>query len=288
MNINTYRFDGKGGISLDDYRTDDTGGYTKESSRELLQQNIERMATLQDTLYAQNIHAMLIIIQAMDAAGKDSLVKHVMSGLNPQGVHVTSFKQPSAEELDHDYMWRAMRAMPERGRIGIFNRSYYEEVLVVRVHPELLNRQQLPPVTNHSALWKQRFNDICSIEQYLENNSIHVVKLFLHVSKDEQKKRFMERINDPAKNWKFSAADISERGFWDEYQNAYTEMIEHTSTKHAPWYILPADNKWFTRLLASEIIIQRLNQLNLQYPVLSNEQKKVLEESQRQLQTEYK
>lgn len=223
----------------------------------------------------------------MDAAGKDSAIKHVMSGLNPQGTEVTSFKQPSSEELDHDYLWRSMKALPQRGRIGIFNRSHYEEVLIVRVHPEILQFQQLPDkMRADKNIWKKRFEQIRNFEEYLTENGIHVLKFFLNVSKEEQKKRFLKRINTPEKNWKFSATDAKERLLWDDYMRAYQDAIEATSTKNAPWYIVPADNKWFTRVAVSEIIAQKLESLDIKYPVLSEENRKQLLEAKKILESE--
>ncbi|MEH1805708.1 polyphosphate kinase 2 family protein [Nostoc sp.] len=251
-----------------------------------LQADIERLANYQNILYAQNTYALLIIFQAMDAAGKDSTIKHVTSGVNPQGFQVFSFKQPSAEELDHDYLWRSMKALPERGRIGIFNRSYYEEVLVVRVHPEMLQKQQLPHFPNGKKIWKQRFQEINNFEKYLVDNGVIIMKFFLNVSKAEQKKRFLERIDSPDKNWKFSDNDVRERAFWDDYMNAYEEVFNNTSTKWAPWYIIPADRKWFTRLTVANIICTKLEELNLQYPTVSEEHKQQLLQAKRILEQE--
>jgi PPK2 family polyphosphate:nucleotide phosphotransferase len=275
-------------LNLKTHKPDFTGDYTdKENAENDLRVNIARLSELQDVLYAENKHALLIIFQAMDAAGKDSAIKHVMSGLNPQGTEVTSFKQPSSEELDHDYLWRSMKALPQRGRIGIFNRSHYEEVLIVRVHPEILQFQQLPDATrNDKNIWKKRFEQIRNFEQYLTENGIHVLKFFLNVSKEEQKKRFLKRINTPEKNWKFSATDAKERAFWDDYMQAYQEAIEATSTKNAPWYIVPADSKWFTRVAVSEIIAQKLESLDMKYPVLNEEHRKELLEAKKILESE--
>lgn len=242
------------------------GVKTKEEGNELLQQGISKLADLQDKLYAQDSWALLLIFQAMDAAGKDGVIKHVMSGVNPQGCQVYSFKAPSPDELDHVYMWRAMKRMPERGRIGIFNRSYYEEVLVVRVHPELLKAEKIPPSLITKNVWKERFEDICSIEQYLTHNGIVVRKFFLNVSKKEQKRRFLARLEEPGKNWKFSAADIKERAYWDDYMEAFEDMIRHTATPEAPWHVIPADNKWFTHIAVAETVIETLEDLNLSYP----------------------
>ena len=251
-----------------------------------LKAGILQLAKYQDILYAQNNYSLLIIFQAMDAAGKDSTIKHVMSGINPQGCQVFSFKAPSEEELDHDYLWRSMRALPERGRIGIFNRSYYEELLIVRVHPEILKKQQLPIFPKGDQIWKQRFEEINNFEKYLVNNGVIVLKFFLNVSKSVQRKRFLERIDSPEKNWKFSASDLQERSFWDDYMNAYEEVFNHTSTEFAPWYIVPADRKWFTRLIVADIICQKLQELNLQYPKISEEYKRKLSEAKKALEAE--
>ncbi len=275
-------------LNLKSHPTDYTGEYTdKRQAVEDLRKNVERLSELQDVLYAQNNHALLIVFQAMDAAGKDGAIKHVMSGLNPQGCEVTSFKQPSAEEIDHDYLWRSMKRIPERGRIGIFNRSYYEDVLVVRVHPEILRLSQMPEeLENDKNIWKKRFLQIRNFENYLTENGTHVLKFFLHVSKEEQRNRFLERIETPEKNWKFSAGDAKERGFWDEYMNAYTDAMQNTSTKNAPWHIIPADKKWFTRVAVSEIIIRKMESLNLQYPMVSEAQRHSLLEAKELLENE--
>ena len=250
--------------------------YEKAEAQIKLQTDIEQLAKYQNILYAQNTYALLIIFQAMDAAGKDSTIKHVMSGVNPQGCQVFSFKQPSAEELDHDYLWRSMKALPERGRVGIFNRSYYEETLVVRVHPELLKKQQLPQIPEDNRIWQQRFEEINNFEKYLVNNGIIILKFFLNVSKSEQKKRFLARIETPEKNWKFSASDAIERAFWDDYMQAYEDVFNHTSTESAPWYIIPADRKWFTRLVVADIICSKLKELNLRYPTVTEEHQREL------------
>jgi PPK2 family polyphosphate:nucleotide phosphotransferase len=269
---------------LKDFDPSDTGKLkSQDEARELLQKGISRMAELQDKLYAQDRWALLLIIQALDAAGKDGIVKHVMSGMNPQGCKVTSFKQPSHEELDHDYMWRAQRRVPERGTIGIFNRSYYEEVLVVRVHPEILNSQQLPSNLITDDIWKERFQDMCEYERYLSRNGVVTRKFFLNLSKKEQKKRFLARLDQPEKNWKFSAADVRERRYWDEYHKAYEEMIRHTATKRAPWYVVPADNKWFTRVVVAAAVVDTLEQLDLRYPVVSGDKLKELLEARAEL-----
>jgi PPK2 family polyphosphate:nucleotide phosphotransferase len=248
----------------------------KPRARQGLTRGIEYLAELQDRLYAQDRWGVLLVFQAMDAAGKDSAIKHVMSGVNPQGCQVTSFKAPSAEELDHDFMWRCMKALPERGRIGIFNRSYYEEVLVVRVHEELLRKQKLPPKLVTGDIWQQRYEDIRSVERYLARNGYLILKFFLNVSKEEQKKRFLERLDRPEKNWKFSLADVNERQHWDEYMAAYEAMIRATASERAPWYVVPADNKWFTRLVVAASIIDGLLGLELDYPAVSAEQRQKL------------
>lgn len=288
MSIEKFRVPEGKKLNLKTHPTDFTGAYTdKREAVEDLRKNIERMAELQDVLYAQNNHALLIIFQAMDAAGKDSAIKHVMSGLNPQGCEVTSFKQPSTEELDHDYLWRAMKRLPERGRIGIFNRSYYEDVLVVRVHPEILRLQQLPEkLETDRDIWKKRFEQIRNFEDYLTENGIHVLKFFLNVSKDEQKERFLARIETPEKNWKFSASDAKERSFWNEYMKAYTDALQNTSTNNAPWYIVPADRKWFTRVAVSEIIIREMESLDLRYPKVSDAHRQSLFEARKILESE--
>ena len=275
-------------LNLSKHRTDDTGDYKdKREAVEDLRKNVERLSELQDVLYAQNNHALLIIFQAMDAAGKDGAIKHVMSGLNPQGCEVTSFKQPSAEELDHDFLWRSMKRIPERGRIGIFNRSYYEDVLIVRVHPEILQLSQMPEeLENDKNIWKKRFEQIRNYENYLTENGVHVLKFFLNISKEEQKNRFLARIETPEKNWKFSASDAKERGFWDEYMRVYTDAMQNTSTKNAPWHIIPADKKWFTRVAVSEIIIKKMESLNLQYPKITEAQRQSLLEAKKILESE--
>ena len=255
----------------------------KPKAQHALAASVELLEKFQDKLYAQDRWAVLIIFQAMDAAGKDGAIKHVMSGVNPQGCEVSSFKAPSAEELDHDFLWRCAKRLPERGRIGIFNRSYYEETLVVRVHPNFLAGQKLPPDVKTKDLWKRRFQDITNFERYLSHNGILVLKFFLHVSKEEQRQRFLTRIDDPAKNWKFSLNDVHEREHWDEYMEAYEDTIRHTSSKYAPWYVVPANNKWFTRLVVASAIVTNLNALDLDYPVLGKEELQALEEAKKSL-----
>ena len=275
-------------LKLKDYDTGFTGDYSGKDEAKLdLTENIKRLDELQEVLYAQNKHALLIIFQAMDAAGKDGAIEHVMSGLNPQGVQVFSFKQPSAEELDHDFLWRCAKAVPERGRIGIFNRSYYEEVLVVRVHPKILDNQSLPDaVKNDKNIWKKRFEQIRNFETYLAENGVHVLKFFLNVSKEEQKKRFLARIETPEKNWKFSASDAKERAFWDDYMKAYEEAIGATSTEKAPWYVIPADKKWFTRVTVSKIIVEKMESMNLEFPQITEEQRQNLLVAKKLLESE--
>lgn len=264
-------------INLSKIPTDNTLNFKdKSDANRLLEKNIEKMQELQSRLYASDKYALLIVFQAMDAAGKDSTIKHVMSGLNPQGTQVFSFKKPSEEELDHGFLWRISKALPERGRIGIFNRSHYEEVLVVRVH-NLIKYQRLPEELKTPDIWQRRFEQINNFEKYLYENGTVILKFFLHVSKEEQKKRFLERINDKSKNWKFAEGDIKEREYWEEYQKCYQEAISATSKAHAPWYIIPADKKWFTRLVVSEIIVNKLESLDLKYPELSKEQLASLE-----------
>ena len=258
----------------------------KESTKAMLADGVKILAEMQDMLYAQDRWSLLLVFQAMDAAGKDGVIKHVMSGINPQGCEVHSFKAPSAEELDHDFMWRCSRLAPRRGMIGIFNRSYYEEVLVVRVHPEYLKRQQLPRELVGKDIWKERFQDIRKYERYLARNGTIIRKFFLHVSKDEQKRRFLERIDDPAKNWKFSASDVAERAHWDEYMDCYEEMIRETSAEHAPWIVVPADNKWYTRLVVAAAIGEALASVDLHYPVLDEAGTARLAESRARLLAE--
>ena len=264
---------------LKDHDPGDTMGFKSEAkprAKETLALGVSALAELQDVLYAQDKWAVLLIFQAMDAAGKDGAIKHVMSGVNPQGCQVHSFKAPSPEDLDHDYLWRAMKVLPNRGNIGIFNRSYYEETLIVRVHPELLNKQQLPPELITKNIWKQRFGDIRNFESYLAHNGVAVCKFFLNVSKKEQKRRFLERLETPDKNWKFAAADMAEREYWDQYQDAYEDMIRNTAAKHAPWYVVPADNKWFTRVVVAAAVIDTLAALDLEYPKVSEDKLKEL------------
>lgn len=262
---------------LKDHDPDATNGLkNKEEAHRLLERGVSMLSQLQEKLYAQDRWGMLLIFQGMDAAGKDGAIKHVMSGINPQGCDVSSFKTPSNEELDHDYLWRTHKLVPERGKIGIFNRSYYEEVLVVRVHSEVLQHEKLPSSELTKKIWEERFEDINAFERYLTRNGILVLKFFLHLSKKEQKKRFLERLEDSTKNWKFEASDIKERGFWKEYQNAYEAMIQNTATKRAPWYVVPADNKWFTRVVVAFAIVTALNELDLEFPDVQKSKRKEL------------
>jgi PPK2 family polyphosphate:nucleotide phosphotransferase len=264
----------------------DTAGVGKEAAEARLAQGVERLGELQERLYAQDRWAVLLLFQGMDASGKDGVVKHVLSGINPAGCQVFSFKAPSPEELDHDFLWRAARALPERGRIGIFNRSYYEEVVTVRIHPEFLEKQRLPPRCVTKSFWDERMEDIAAFERYLARNGVLVRKFFLHVSREEQKKRFLERIEHPEKNWKFNAGDVAERARWDEYQRHWSTAIERTSSEQAPWFVVPADHKWFTRLFVAEAVVAGLEELELDFPRLEGARKKELDQARRQLESE--
>ena len=255
----------------------------KDDAKGKMRADLKQLSQLQDVLYADQKYALLIIVQGMDAAGKDSAIRHVMSAVSPQGVDVYPFKQPSAQELSHDYLWRCAKVLPERGRIGIFNRSYYEELTIVRVHAGLLERENLPPHPADADVWKDRYQDVVSFERHLARNGTIVLKFFLHVSKEEQGKRFLMRIDTPAKNWKFSAADARERGFWDSYRHAYEKLLTHTSTESAPWYIIPADHKWFTRAAVADVIVTRLKELGLKYPAITAEQQAALTEERERL-----
>jgi PPK2 family polyphosphate:nucleotide phosphotransferase len=266
-----------GKVSMDDFDPGYTWkGVKKKSAQQLLRDGVIRLAALQDKFYAQDNYALLIVLQAMDAAGKDGTIRHVMSGLNPQGCQVYSFKGPSSEERDHDYLWRSMKALPERGRIGIHNRSYYEEVLVARVHPHILEAQQLPAERKTNGIWKQRYEQINTFENYLVDNGVIVLKFFLNVSRQEQKRRFLERLDRKAKNWKFSVNDVKERGYWGDYMKAYEEVLGRTSTKRAPWYVIPADNKWFARLAVGTVIYTAMENLDLRYPKVGKAKKQEL------------
>jgi PPK2 family polyphosphate:nucleotide phosphotransferase len=277
------------GFRLRDHDCGDTGGLSESAETEgHRQEALKDLSRLQDVLYAHDRYALLLIFQAMDAAGKDSAIKHVMSGLNPQGCEVYAFKVPSTEELDHDFLWRTNRCLPERGRIGVFNRSYYEEVLVVRVHPQILEKQKLPPQLVTKRIWEERYDDIRALERHLTRNGTVVRKFFLHVSKEEQRRRFLARLDEPKKNWKFSAADVEERACWKDYQRAYEEMIGATATPDAPWYVVPADHKWFTRMVVADVVRETLRDLDLHYPEVGPDKKKELAASRRRLMAEKK
>ena len=287
--IEPYRVTRGKNFRLKDFDPRDTAGLAsefKDESKEILSRGIEWLAELQDRLYAQDRWSVLLVFQAMDAAGKDGTIKHVMSGVNPQGVQVYSFKQPSAEDLDHDFLWRTSKSLPERGRIGIFNRSYYEEVLVVRVHEAILGKQKLPKKLVSEDIWDQRLEDIANFERYLARNGTVVVKFYLNVSRKEQKKRFLERLDRPDKNWKFSTADAKERGYWDDYMNAYEAAIRGTATEHSPWYVVPADNKWFTRLVVAAAVVRTLDELGLEYPKVKGAQLDELAAARKLLENE--
>ena len=283
-----YRVDDPDSFRLKDWDPGDTNNLDieKKDAKELLAEGVKRLSDLQERLYAQDRWAVLLIFQAMDAAGKDSVIEHVMKGVNPQGCDVYSFKQPSQEELDHDFMWRSARCLPERGRIGIFNRSYYEEVLVVRVHPEILAKEKMPTNLVTKDIWKERFKDIRAFERYLARNGTLILKFFLHVSKEEQKRRFLERIEEPSKNWKFSMGDVAERKLWDKYMAAYEDMIRNTSRPEAPWHVVPANNKWFTRLVVAAEVVEALDRLGLKYPKVSGTARHDLEKVRQILRKE--
>jgi PPK2 family polyphosphate:nucleotide phosphotransferase len=287
--ISRYRVTDGRGFRLRDVDPADTahlGSMDKDEAREWLARGVAWLAEQQDILYAQDHWAVLLVFQAMDAAGKDGTIKHLTSGINPQGCQVVSYKEPSIEELDHDYLWRCMRQVPARGQIGIFNRSYYEEVLVVKVHRELLARQKIPPSLVTKKIWEQRYEDIRNYEQYLTRNGVVVVKFFLHVSKAEQKRRFMDRLDQPEKNWKFSARDVEERKHWRAYHDAYEQAVRHTATPHAPWYVVPADNKWFTRLVVAGAVVAAIAELDLAYPALGKSARRALAHARRSLEAE--
>lgn len=287
--ISPYRVTRGKGFRLKDVDPGDTAQLKSEDkaeAKEMLARGVEWLAEEQDKLYAQDHWAVLLVFQAMDAAGKDGTIKHVTSGINPQGCTVTSFKQPSSEELDHDYLWRYMRNVPARGQIGIFNRSYYEELLVVKVHQELLARQKMHPSLVTKKIWDERYQDIANYERYLSRNGVVVLKFFLHVSKAEQKRRFMERLDNPEKNWKFSSSDVAERGHWNDYQDAYEDAIRNTASKEAPWYVVPADNKWFTRLVVAAAVVDAMARLKLHYPVVGPAKRKELAAARKRLDAE--
>lgn len=286
MKTSEYRVMDAKGFSLVNFKTNDKGDLSKgHDVSQMLKDNIEEMQSLQNILYAHNKYGVLVILQGMDTAGKDSAIKHIMSGLNPQGVVVTPFKVPSAEELDHDFLWRSHEHLPQRGNIAIFNRSYYEDVLVVKVH-DLLLEHNMPKQFVGQNVWKNRYRQIREYERYMYENGIQVIKFFLHISKDEQAEQFLDRINNPDKNWKFSAADLRERQYWDQYQSTYEEMIQQTAAEHAPWYIVPSDHKWFARLVISKVLLDHLRSLPLHYPELSEDEKNALSDYRKQLELE--
>ena len=285
--VKPFRIADGANFRLKDFNPEETLGLkSKEQAQKALERGVERLAELQGKLYAQDRWAVLLILQAMDAAGKDSTIKHVMSGVNPQGCQVHAFKAPSNEELQHDFLWRTSRALPERGQIGIFNRSYYEEVLVVRVHPELLESERVPAPLVSKEIWEQRYQDINGFERYLSQNGIVVLKFFLYLSRKEQKKRFLERLDDPEKNWKFSMSDAMERRHWDKYMRAYEDMIRNTSTKRAPWHVVPADHKWFSRMVVAQAIIDAMENLDLSFPKMDAEKRKELKNARLALERE--
>ena len=283
-----YRVDDPDSFRLKNWDPGDTNNLDiqKGEAKDLLEEGVKRLSDLQERLYPQDRWSVLLIFQAMDAAGKDSVIKHVMRGVNPQGCEVHSFKQPSQEELDHDFMWRSARCLPQRGRIGIFNRSYYEEVLVVRVHQEILAKEKVPAKLVTKNIWNERFKDIRAFERYLARNGTVILKFFLHVSKEEQKRRFLERIDEPSKNWKFSMGDVVERKLWDKYMAAYEDMIRHTSRPEAPWHVVPADNKWFTRLVVAAEVVEALDRLGLKYPKVAGAARRDLEKARQILRKE--
>lgn len=288
--VNRFKITNTKKFQLKDFDTDDTAGYDKDEAEELLTELIKETAKLQNELYAANSHSLLVIFQAMDAAGKDSAIAHTMSGLNPQGCQVYSFKQPTTEDYEHNFLWRHYKALPERGRIGIHNRSHYENVLVTKVHPEFILKENIPGVADVKSIdkkfWERRYDSIRDFEKHVSTNGTVIIKFFLHLSKSEQKERFLARIEDPEKNWKFSSGDIKERQLWDDYMKAYETAIKETSTNYSPWYVLPADKKWFTRIAISKIILQTLKDLKLQYPVLPEEEIARLDETKRLLEDE--
>jgi PPK2 family polyphosphate:nucleotide phosphotransferase len=286
--ISPFHVDGSDKFHLRSHKTNEKGGLDKDGAEEILDANRKRLSDFQEKLYAQDRWSLLLIFQGMDAAGKDSAIKAVFDGVNPQGCEVTSFKQPTSHELDHDFMWRSVIALPERGRIGIFNRSYYEECLVTRVHPEILHREKIPPKLITKNIWRERFEDITAFERYLSRNGTVILKFFLNVSKKEQRERFLDRLEQPAKNWKFSMNDITERAKWDRYQAVYQDIVRHTSTKAAPWYVVPADHKWFARVVIGSAIVAALENLDLHFPSVDKESKQEFEAVRKALEQEGK
>lgn len=284
--VDPFRIDGSKPFHLKLFRHNENGDLEKNEGKDIIEANRKRLSDLQEKLYAQDNWSLLLIFQGMDAAGKDSAIESVFEGVNPQGCDVHSFKQPSSEELDHDFMWRAARRLPERGRIGIFNRSYYEECLVVRVHPEVLGAQRIPPKLVTKNIWRERFEDICAFERYLSRNGTRVLKFFLNVSKDEQRRRFLDRLEEPEKNWKFSMGDVAERKLWDRYQAAYQDMIQHTASGAAPWYVVPADRKWFARVVIGSVIVSALDGLDLKFPTVDKASLEEFKKARRALEAE--
>jgi PPK2 family polyphosphate:nucleotide phosphotransferase len=284
--VEPFAVDGSREFHLHSHAPGENGGLDKKTSKDIVEANNKRLRDLQEKLYAQDRWSVLLIFQGMDAAGKDSAIEHVMSGVNPQGCEVYSFKQPSSMELDHDFMWRTSIALPQRGRIGIFNRSYYEELLVVRVHPEILAKQKIPAPLVTKNIWRERFEDISAFERYLARNGTLILKFFLNVSKEEQRKRFLDRLEEPGKNWKFSLADVEERKLWDKYQAAYQDLIRHTSARHAPWIVVPADHKWFGRVVISSAIVDALERLNLHFPEVAKDSRDELQKVRAALEKE--
>ncbi len=286
--ISPFRVDGTSRFHLRSQKTNEKGGLDKAQAERILKVNRERLADFQEKLYAQDRWSLLLIFQGMDAAGKDSAVKHIFEGVNPQGCEVTSFKQPTVHELDHDFMWRCVRALPERGRIGIFNRSYYEECLVTRVHPQLLHQERLPPKLITRNIWRERFEDISAFERYLCRNGTVIIKFFLNLSKEEQRQRFLDRLEEPAKNWKFSMNDVTERAFWNRYQAVYQDIVRHTASAHAPWYVVPADHKWFARVVIGSVIVAALDKLDLRFPRVDKASQQEFEKVRKALEQEGK
>ncbi|CAN5428797.1 polyphosphate kinase 2 family protein [soil metagenome] len=284
--VDPFRIDGSREFHLKSHKPGEKGDLDKDAANKIIDANRGRMRELQEKLYAHDRWSVLLIFQGMDASGKDSAVEHVMSGINPQGCQVFSFKQPSSKELDHDFMWRTSKSLPERGRIGIFNRSYYEELLVVRVHPEILGKQRIPPELVTKNIWRERFEDIAAFEKYLARNGTLILKFFLNVSKEEQRQRFLDRLEEPAKNWKFSLGDVAERKLWDKYQAAYQDLIHQTSAKHAPWHVVPADHKWFARVVISSAIVSAMEKLDLRYPAVEKGTEEELKKARVALQKE--
>ena len=286
--IAPFRFDGSGKFHLKSHRTDEKGGLDKDKAEKILEANRKRLSDFQERLYAQDCWSLLVIFQGMDASGKDSAIKSIFEGVNPQGCEVYSFKQPTSHELDHDFMWRSAIALPERGRIGIFNRSYYEECLVTRVHPDILAREKIPPRLITKNIWRERFEDISAFERYLARNGTVILKFFLNVSREEQRQRFLERLEQPAKNWKFSMGDITERALWPRYQAVYQEIVRHTSTGLAPWYVVPADHKWFARVVIGSVIVSALEKLDLHFPKVDKAERGEFKQVRKALENEGK